>query len=114
MQLVLDSPGLQITRKEGMVHIVSENGTRTAFTQRLLLDGNEVPGSKTTSYLRGQVDADSCFQGTTSLGMILESSGGQPLQVQLLQEGTQLANITGARTALSLVKLPDNGAFIRL
>ena len=35
MQLVLDSPGLQITRKEGMVHIVSENGTRSISIGKL-------------------------------------------------------------------------------
>jgi VCBS repeat-containing protein len=94
--------------------LASPNGTRLAFTQRLLLDGSEVTGSKTTTYIRGMVDDDSCYQGTSALGMIIESAAGNTLQLQLAQEGTQLVDIIGSRTSLSLVKLPSTGAFIKL
>ena len=35
MQLVLDSKGLQVTRKEGTVHIVSEKGSRSISIGKL-------------------------------------------------------------------------------
>ncbi len=93
---------------------LSETGTRISYTQRLLLDGVEVTGSKTTTYLRGQVDDDGCLDGVAALGMIVEAAAGQTLQVQLKQEGTQAANIVGARSGLVVAKLPDTGQFIKL
>jgi len=93
---------------------LSTNGTRISFTQRLLLDGTEVTGSKTTTYIRGEVDADGCLDGVAAIGMIVEAVGRPALQVQLKQEGTQVADIDGARTGLTIVKLPDTARFIKL
>ena len=93
---------------------LSTNGTRNAFTQRLLLNTTEVVGSKTTTYIRGEVDEDACYQGTATIGMILAATSGDSLQLQLEQEGTETVEIVGARTGLSIVELPATGEFIRL
>ncbi|BCX46742.1 hypothetical protein HAHE_06500 [Haloferula helveola] len=92
---------------------IEQPSNRDAVVQRLTLDGTEVTGSKTCVYIRG--NADGCSSGAAALGMIIEtSSANQVLNVQIRQEQARPGDIIGAQTALTIVKLPDTGDFVRL
>lgn len=84
---------------------IGNSSNRTAMVQRLTLDGAEVPGSKTTVYMR---NAQSANEGAASIGMILEATAGQVLNV----EGSLDVDLTGlsyqgGRCALTVIELPS-------
>src|SRR6185369_11838146 len=90
--------------------------------QKLTLAGNDVEGSFTTVYMRGNANADGDYQGAASIGMIIQSTTtNQTLTVQVARsQGTSAWTINSDengnyvnRTALTIVKIPD-GDFIRL
>ena len=86
---------------------------RDMIVQRLTLDGTEVDGSRTSVYIRG--NQNSSHEGAVSLGMIVETTGpNQTLNVEILQDVGRSGAINGARTALSIVKLPDTADYVRL
>ena len=93
---------------------INDNATRTGYTQQLTINGTPLEGSKTTTYLRGSQDGEQCNEGTLTLGMIIEASAGQVLNVEQSREGAESANIIGGQTALAIVKLPAGSALIRL
>ncbi len=87
---------------------------RCGFVQRLTLDGTQIAGSRTTVYMRG--NSESCLDGAATAAMIIETtSANQVLKVQCMKEdGQAAANIIGARTAVTIAKLPDTAEYIRL
>ena len=90
---------------------------RSAYTHRLTLNGTQVDGSRTTVYLRGNPNSDSCCDGTAAIGIIIETTAADEiLNVECNKEGTfaQTPNILAGKTAVTIVKLPDNGDYIRL
>ncbi|NQU22378.1 MAG: hypothetical protein HQ567_13955, partial [Candidatus Nealsonbacteria bacterium] len=88
------------------------NTTRTGFQQRLTIDGNELNGSLTTVYVRGNEDSN---DGATSIGTIIETTAdNQILNVEVNKLTGTAPDILGGRTGLTIVKLPDTGDFIRL
>lgn len=91
------------------------SGTRTLVRQRLTLGGTEVPGSSSTVYLRGNTDDMSCMEGAASLAMIIETTvPNQALKVECNLNTGAAVNYVKDRTAISIVKLPEAGEYIRL
>jgi hypothetical protein len=88
-------------------------GSREQVTQFLSLDGTEVAGTKTTTYIR---DANACIQGAVSLGTIIETTApGQVLNVSIMKDAGQSGGfIVGERSAVTIVKLPDSADYVRL
>ena len=98
-------------------------GGRTEFQQRLTLGGAEIEGTRTTVYIRGNQTAERIQEGSTSIGTIIEtSSTNQTLNVEVNEEDGDVAytinlDKTGAtveRTAITIVKLPDDGEYLRM
>jgi hypothetical protein len=90
---------------------------RSSYEQRLALDGTAVAGTVVTVYLRGNSNSDSACDGATAIGTIIETdSDDEVLSVEIRKEfsGAESANILGGRTAVTIVKLPDDGEYIRL
>ena len=87
--------------------------SRTNLVQRLTLDGALVDGSFTNVYERG---SQSTQDGAASIGMIIETTAAdQILNVEAAKDdGTNTTNILAGRTAVTIVKLPDEGDYIRL
>jgi len=99
---------------------IGTSSDRSLVRQRLTLNGAEVDGSLSNIYLRG---SNNTSEGATSIGTIIETtSASQVLNVELNRgDGTTSFTInqneSGAtvdRTAITIVKLPDTGDFIRL
>ena len=88
------------------------NNTRTNFIQTFTLDGSVVPGSTTTTYVRGNEDTN---EGMTSHGMIVSAGAGQVLNVEVVMEaGGSVGTIQGNETAISIVKLPPTAKYIEV
>ena len=89
---------------------------RRNIATRLTLDGTEIAGTRTTSYLRG---AESAIDHVAVYsGIIVTTSANQVLRVQAACDGqacsgTTLTNV-GGQSAISIAKLPDTGDYIRL
>ncbi len=81
---------------------------------RLSLDGTEIPGTRTTAYLRGSNGAQD--HAATWVGVIRASSDNQILRLESACEGEACGGVTsvGGQTAISIAKLPDAGNYIRL
>ncbi|MDA7682856.1 hypothetical protein N8588_01580 [Akkermansiaceae bacterium] len=88
------------------------NNTRTNFQQSLTLDGSIVPGSRTTTYVRGNEDTN---EGMAAIGMIVSATAGQILNVEVAKEPTGANGvIQGGETALSIIKLPVAAKYIEV
>ncbi|MGB2822328.1 MAG: LamG-like jellyroll fold domain-containing protein, partial [Phycisphaerae bacterium] len=88
------------------------NTTRTTHAQRLTLDDTEVEGSYTTVYMRG---TSTCDEGAAALGMIIETSAAdQILNVEIAKDTGTTSDIVPERTAVTIVRLPDDADYIRL
>ena len=89
------------------------NNTRTQYNQRLILDGVEVAGSQTTTYVRGNEDTDN---GMAVIGRVLSATAGQVLNVEVKKEASIGSNgvIQGGETAITMVKLPAFAEYISL
>ncbi len=99
----------------GGIEKPSTNGTRTAFQHFLTLDGAEVPGSKTTTYLRGNANSEEANRGVGTIGTILSATAGQVLNVQMVVEPQgNMGTIKGGQTAITIVKLPPTTKAIQL
>ena len=95
--------------------VKASDSIRSAYNQRLTLGGTQVDGSRTTVYLRGNADSDSCFDGATAIATILETtSANQILNVECNRETGTTGTIKGGKTAVTIVKLPADGDYIRL
>ncbi|MDP7399752.1 MAG: hypothetical protein QF541_23000, partial [Lentisphaeria bacterium] len=87
---------------------------RTILKHRLLLDTVEIDGSRTTVYIRG--NQNSCQEGAAAIGMIIETvSDNQVLTVEgSLDVDRNPFTYKADKTAVTIVKLPDSGEYIRL
>ena len=91
------------------------NNTRTNYQQRLTLDDVEVSGSKTTTYLRGNQNAEDANSGVAAIGMIVSATAGQVLKVDVTMEsGGSAATIQGGLTGITMVKLPPTAKYIEV
>jgi len=90
------------------------DNARSNFLQKLTLDDADVEGSVTSVYLRGG-SSQSCEDGATALGMILETTAdNQILNVEAGRESGASPQLLAGRTGVTIVKLPDGADFIRL
>ena len=87
------------------------NTTRTGYTQRLTLDGTEVAGSRTTTYVRGN---ESCDEGMAAIGMLVEATAGDVLNVEVNKPSGTNGVIQGGETGITIVKLPSTTNYISL
>ena len=126
----IHDPNGDITLTEGGHYLVLANsgilrpvtGDRITIRQRLTLDGTEIQGTRTTGYPRGNPDNDRVDEGIVAVGSVIEATPGQILRVQLQMESTQgnagngsdNTTIMADRTALTIVKLPDNADYLQL
>ena len=89
--------------------------SRSAYKHRLTTNGTQVAGSRTTVYLRGNPNADSCCDGAASIGTIIETKAANViLNVECNKEVGQAPNIIAGRTAITIARLPDYGEYVRL
>ncbi|MED5585394.1 MAG: hypothetical protein VYB61_03495, partial [Verrucomicrobiota bacterium] len=94
-----------VTLNEGGLYLVlantglrkGTNNTRTNYQQRLTLGGVEVPGSATTTMLRGNEDTN---EGVASLGMVVRAAAGQVLRVQVRKENGSVATVRQGQSAI--------------
>ncbi|MGB2820198.1 MAG: hypothetical protein WBF17_04405, partial [Phycisphaerae bacterium] len=88
------------------------NTTRTNFAQQLTVNGTLVEGSFTTVYERGNESTD---DGAASIGMIIETTATDSiLNIEVAKDDGSNPVIKGGRTAVTIVKLPDDADYIRL
>jgi len=95
------------------------NNIRENYEMALFLDGNEIPGTRVTSYPRGNNNGDGILNDTLVYSGIIAKtlSADQTLTVRVRRESTGSGGVTvivGGRTALSAVALPDTGSYIML
>jgi len=93
--------------------MMQTSGTaRTSATSRLTLDGSEMNGTRVYSYMRG---TDSTNDNSFSFAGIIETgSANQVLQVQIYEETGSNPVAVGGQSAITIVKLPDTGDYVRL
>ena len=91
----------------------ADNNTRTQYNQRFTLDGVEVAGSETTTYVRGN---ENTSNGVAAIGRIISATAGQVLNVEVNKEASIGTNgvIQGGETAITMVKLPSTAEYISL
>ena len=89
---------------------------RRNIAMRLTLDGTEIAGTRTTSYMRGS-NGTNDFAAVYS-GIIETTGANQVLRVQAACDGEDCsgANLTnvGGQSAITIAKLPDTADYIRL
>ena len=107
-QLTLVDGGKYLVTVNSYVTVAPGRTTRTTMTQRLLLDGSEVQGSKTVVYLRGSdAGVQSCGDGAAAIGMIIEADPGDVLEVEGRMSNSGATTYEGGKCALTVVRIPD-------
>lgn len=113
--ITLNDPGLYLVFANTGIDKNLEDGTRTFYSQELTLGGVAVSGTKTTTYLRGNANAESANHGVATIGTILDlSTGGQTLNVNVTKEHGTNSIITGDDTAITIIKLPGTTEILSL
>ncbi|MDB4754451.1 hypothetical protein OAF84_04135 [Akkermansiaceae bacterium] len=113
--VTLNEAGLYLVFANTRIEKGDTNNTRTNYQQRLTLDGAEVEGSKTTTYLRGEGNGEDTQSGVTAIGTLVSATPGQILNVELkMESGGFASTIQGNETALTIVKLPFTAKSISL
>ena len=81
---------------------------------RLTLDGYEIPGTRTSAYLRGSNSTQD--HAAVWTGIIEATTTNQTLNIQAACEGEACGGVTnvGNQTALAIVKIPDSAEYISL
>ena len=97
------------------LNVDAGTGPRQNFEMRLTLDGTEIPGTRSTTYLR----YDNGVQNGTLqyVGIIKKTaSSDQTFSIEVRNEGTQIAStdIVADETALAMVALPGNAQVLSL
>ena len=114
-EVTLNEAGLYLVFANTRVEKGDNNNTRTNYQQRLTLDGAEVEGSKTTTYLRGEGNGEDAQSGVAAIGTLVSATPGQILNVELkMESGGAASTIQGNETALTIVKLPFTAKSISL
>lgn len=97
------------------LNVDGTGGPRQNYELRLTLDGVEVPGTRSTAYLRfDNGDINSTIQYT---GIIQKtSSANQTLAVEVRREGPEFAStdIVGDETALAIAALPSTAEVLSI
>lgn len=101
------------------IHQDAGSGLRQNYEMRLTLDGVEVPGTRVTSYLRGDANSNGIFFGTLAYsGLVKKTSGSnQALNVEVRRADTGAGvntDIVGGETAISIAALPTYANFLSL
>jgi len=113
--VTLNEAGLYLVFANTRIEKADANNARTNYQQRLTLDGVEVEGSKTTTYLRGEGNGEDAQSGVAAIGTLVSATPGQILNVELtLEPGGAASTIQGNETALTIVKLPLTAKSISL
>ena len=113
--VTLNEAGLYLVFANTRIEKADANNARTNYQQRLTLDGVEVEGSKTTTYLRGEGNGEDAQSGVAAIGTLVLATPGQILNVELtLEPGGAASTIQGNETALTIVKLPLTAKSISL
>jgi|GEM_PF-1494916 len=113
--VTLNEAGLYLVFANTRIEKADTNNARTNYQQRLTLDGVEVEGSKTTTYLRGEGNGEDAQSGVAAIGTLVSATPGQILNVELtLEPGGAASTIQGNETALTIVKLPLTAKSISL
>lgn len=93
----------------------SGGGVRQNYEMRLTLDGSEIPGTRTTTYLRYD---NNVIKGTTQyVGLIKKTAiGDQTLNVEIRNESTagSQTQINGGQTAIAIAAMNDGVDVISL
>ena len=97
------------------LNVDGAGGPRQNYELRLTLDGVEIPGTRSTAYIRfDNGDINSTLQYT---GVVQKTSASdQVLAVEVRREGPEFAStdIVGDQTALAIVALPDTAEVLSL
>ncbi|YCM46368.1 cadherin-like domain-containing protein [Verrucomicrobiaceae bacterium 227] len=113
--VTLNESGLYLVFANTRIEKADGNNVRTNYQQRLTLDGAEVEGSLTTTYLRGNANGENTQSGAAAIGTLVSATAGQVLSVELAMEaGGTPSTIQGNETALTIVKLPPGAKSISL
>ena len=113
--VTLNEAGLYLVFANTRIEKADANNARTNYQQRLTLDGVEVEGSKTTTYLRGEGNQEDAQSGVAAIGTLVSATPGQILNVELtLEPGGAASTIQGNETALTILKLPLTAKSISL
>jgi len=87
-------------------------GGATTVVQQLNVGGSVIDGSLTTAFMRTN---ESTNDSSSSIGTIIETTSvNQLLNVEIWRDQGGTATIKNNVTALTIVKLPDAGEFVRL
>ncbi|MFT5409971.1 MAG: autotransporter-associated beta strand protein, partial [Verrucomicrobiales bacterium] len=112
-----------ITLNENGLYLVFANtgfqnnaaNVRTNYGQRIILDGTEVLGSRTSTYVRGNGNNENARDGVASVGMIVAATAGQVMSIEIVRELAGVNGVVqGGQTALTVVKLPITTKYITL
>lgn len=88
------------------------SGGRSTFNQFLTLNGAEVPGTRTSVYIRNN---ESTNDGAAAIATIIEAGAGDILNVNLFRDnGSNTPTIQANSTALTIVRIGDGADYIRL
>jgi hypothetical protein len=89
-------------------------GHRQCYVAAVFLDDVEVPGSRTTAYIRR---TNGVMEGGLSYIGIINTADGDQFEIKVwgdTNEGSPAATVGGDTTAVTLVKLPDDAYYVRL
>ncbi len=87
---------------------------RQNYVGAVFLEGTEVPGTRTTGYIR---ESDGDLEGGLSFTGIIVADANDDLEIKIwgdANDGDPTATVDLGTTAVALVKLPDDADYIRL
>lgn len=112
--IVFNAAGRYLVMANTALSKPAGNNTRTGYTQQLTLDGTPIEGSKTTTYLRGNPNSEQANNGVAAIGILIEATAGQVLNVEQMRESGITCSINSLGTGLAIVQLPAFGQYISL
>ena len=89
----------------------SSSSTRTSAAMQWKLGGAVVPGTYHTVYLRG---SDAANNGATGTARIIETTTSNVSFILEHRTSASAISLVGAEAGVAIVKLPDDGDYIRL
>ena len=96
----------------------ANSANRQNYEIRLYIDGNEITGTRVTTYPRGNPNTDGIYHGTLVYTGIIQktSSSDQDLTIAVRRESQSSASteIDATETSLAMVALPDYAHFVSL
>lgn len=92
----------------------ASSGTRTGVTGRMTLSSQPIEGTFTTTYPRGNTNEEECDNGTLCAATLVKAQASDVLKVEHEKQAGVNYIVKGDKTALTIIKLPDSLANIRL